>query len=171
MNHTRTYDYLRQSRAKVLDAVRMLSPEQYAKPFPFALKTVAATLTHLYTSEWYYIERVQGNAVPPYESWPIKEEAPPPFAHLEKVWSAQGERVRPIIASERDWSRRITWRSFPNEKGERFDITATAGDFLTQLTLHEVHHRAQVLVMLRELARPVEDIDFNAMMFERVPIA
>lgn len=170
MNHPRTFDYLLKSRAKVLDAVRLLTPEQYAKPFPFGLKTIAATLTHLYTSEWYYIERLQGHVVPPYDTWPIKEESPPPFADLERVWRVQGERVRGVIAAERDWPRRITWRSFPNEKGERFDITASAGDFLTQLALHEVHHRAQVMVMLRQLGTPVQDIDFNDLMFERVPI-
>ena len=85
------------------------------------------------------------------------------------VWREQGGRVREVVAKETDWSRRITWLSFPDEQGRRFHITATAADFFTQLVLHEVHHRSQVMVMLRELGHPLEDLDFNAMMFEKRP--
>jgi len=47
-------------------------------------------------------------------------------------------------------------------------MTATAGDIATQLVLHEVHHRAQAMAMLRHLGRPVQDIDYNDLMYERV---
>lgn len=74
------------------------------------------------------------------------------------------------LATERDWNRKITYLSFPDDHGRRFHITATAGDFFTQLALHEVHHRAQLMAMLRELGDavpPLQDLDYNEMMFER----
>jgi uncharacterized damage-inducible protein DinB len=120
-------------------------------------------------SEWYYAERLAGQSVPPYEQWPIKEETPPDLGVLEPTWREQAARVRGVVAGERDWTRRITWLSFPDERGKRSHITAAAGDFFAQLVLHEVHHRAQVMVMLRELGRPLEDIDYNALMFDRKP--
>jgi uncharacterized damage-inducible protein DinB len=42
-----------------------------------------------------------------------------------------------------------------------------ASHLFTQLILHEVHHRAQVMNILRELGAGVGDLDFIAMMFER----
>ncbi len=172
MNAPRIYDYLIKSRERVFDAVRPLSPQQYYREFPFGLKTIGRTLTHIMISEWYYIERLAGRTIPPYDQWPIKDENPPAFDVIEKTWREQAKNVRAAIAAESsqgDWSRTITWLSFPDDPrgNKRFHITATAGDFVTQLALHEVHHRAQIMAMLRELGRPVQDIDYNDLMFER----
>jgi uncharacterized damage-inducible protein DinB len=170
MDPLRTYDYLLASRRRVLDAARGLTAEQYLRPFPFGLGTVGRTLTHVMVSEWYYVERLEGRAVPPYDAWPIKEESPPPFDALEAEWDRQGPRVRRAIAAERDWSRRITYVGFPDDAGRRFAVSASAGDLITQLALHEVHHRAQAMAMLRQLGRAVQDIDFNDLVFERRPV-
>jgi uncharacterized damage-inducible protein DinB len=35
---------------------------------------------------------------------------------------------------------------------------------------HEVHHRAQVMAMLRQLGRPVENLDFSRQAYEWVPV-
>ncbi|MCI0364216.1 MAG: hypothetical protein L0219_10065 [Phycisphaerales bacterium] len=40
-------------------------------------------------------------------------------------------------------------------------------DVFTQMVLHEVHHRAQVMAMLRELGRPLEDLDYGYFMYKR----
>lgn len=177
MDPLRIYDYLVISRGRVMDAIRPLTAQQYLHPFSFGLKSIGSTLTHLMVSEWYYIERLEGRAVPPYDQWPIQYETPPAFEVVESIWRMQAKHVRAALAAERDWTRRITYLGFPDDTRDnrRFQITATAGDFLAQLALHEVHHRAQIMVMLRELAaapggeavRPVQDIDYNDLMFER----
>lgn len=172
MDPLKVYDYLTLARERVLDAVRPLTPEQYHRQFTFGLKSIGTTLTHIMISEWYYIERLEGRHVPPYQSWPIKFEHSPAFGIIEETWRKQAANTRDSIAAQRDWSRTIEWESFPNDAGKRFHITATAGGFFTQLVLHEVHHRAQLMAMLRELgdARPgppLQDLDYNALMFER----
>ncbi|MEK6703915.1 MAG: DinB family protein [Planctomycetota bacterium] len=174
MDPLRTYDYLLNSRARVLAAIRPLSPQQYLRPFPFGLKSIASTITHIMISEWYYIERLEGRLVAPYEQWPIKYETPPAFDVVESTWGDQAQRTRAAIAAQRDWSRRISYDSFPDDQGKRFHISATAGDMVTQLVLHEVHHRSQIMSMLRGLGEgvpPLEDLDFNALMFERRELA
>ena len=174
MNPLKIYDYLIQSRKRVLNAVRPLTPQQYRHPFGFGLKTIGSTLTHMMISEWYYFERFEGRAVPPYERWPIQYENPPEFAVVERTWPDQTRRISALIAGERDWNRTITYDSFPDEQGRRFRITATSGDFLTQLALHEVHHRAQLMAMLREFGdavAPLQDIDFNDLMYQRREIS
>jgi uncharacterized damage-inducible protein DinB len=44
---------------------------------------------------------------------------------------------------------------------------AGAADIFTQLVLHEVHHRAQAMNMLRQLGIAAEDIDYNTLMYRR----
>lgn len=177
MDPLKIYDYLMKTRERVFDAVRPLSPDQFHRQFGFGLRGgLGSTLAHLMISEWYYIERLEGKIVPPYEQWPIKYESPPPFEIIENTWREQAQRIRAVVAGEQDWKRTITWLSFPDDTrgNKRFRITCTAGDLFTQLALHEVHHRAQIMAMLRELGpttKPLEDLDFNALMFERRDLA
>ncbi len=170
MDAIKTYDYLTKTRERVFDAVRPLTPQQYRRPFDFGLGNIASTLTHVMISEWYYVERLDGRPVAPYEQWPIQYEKPPEFATVESTWRPQAERVRASLARQSDWGRVVSYLSFPDESGKRFQISATAGDFFAQLVMHEVHHRAQLMAMLRLLGdgvRPVQDLDYNDLMFER----
>ena len=174
----RLYDYLTMARRRVLDAVRLLTPEQYRHEFAFGLKTIGSTITHIMNCEWYFIERLEGRDVPPYEQWPIHDENPPAFEVVESVWHQQADRIRTVLAAQQDaigpdgssgWNRRITYLSFPDDTREnrRFHISATAGEYLMQLVMHEVHHRAQVMAMLRTLGCSMQDVDYFYLMFER----
>lgn len=174
MDPLRIYDYLTKARERVLDAVRPLTPQQYDHAFNFGLKTISSTLAHIMISEWYYIERLEGRRVPPYDQWPIKYESPPAFEIIENTWREQTKNIRASIAAERDWNRKVSFLSFPDEDGKRFQVTATAGDFFTQLALHEVHHRAQIMAMLREFGgsvAPLQDLDYNDLMYERSEVS
>lgn len=169
MNPIRIYDYQMQTRDRVFDAVRALSREQYERSFAIGLKTIGSTLAHVMNAEWSYIERLECRQVPPYEQWPIQDENPPAFDVIERTWREQADRVRSVIAAERDWQRRITWLSFPDDTrgNKHYHISCTGDDLFTQLGLHEVHHRAQIMAMLRELGVTLQDLDYNALMFER----
>lgn len=167
MNPLRIYDYLVLARGKVLDAVRPLSIEQYSRVFPIGPGTLAGTLTHIFISEWYYIERLECREVPPYVQWPIQDEKPPTFAVLEESWARQAPQTRAAVKRVRDWDRVIEYRAMTPEEPPTI-VTTTAGDLITQLVLHEVHHRAQALNMLRQLGVEMRgDIDFNALMYQR----
>jgi len=170
MDPVRIYDYLIKARKPVLDAVRPLTSVQYGRRFDFGPGSIGITLTHIMNAEWYYIERLEGSTVPPYDQWPIQDESPPPFAIIDEQWREQATRVRASIAAQLDWRRPISWMSFPDEAGKRSTVSTNAGDLVTQLVLHEVHHRAQLMAMLRLMGdgvATVQDIDFNALMFER----
>src|SRR5262245_6066737 len=116
MDAVKVYDYLEKARQRVFDAVRPLPHEQYHRQFRIGLKTIASTLTHIMLSEWYYIERLEGRIVPPYEEWPLKYETPlDRFEMIEKMWREQAKKIRSAIAAERDWKRKVTWLSFPDD--------------------------------------------------------
>ena len=166
MEPLKTYDYLTLARQQIFEWVRPLSAEQYSREFPIWRRTLGRTLTHIMISEWYYVQRIQGRDVPPYEQWPIQEEKPPPLAALEAAWIEQAGRTRAALSAVRDWSADLEYR-VTGEDDRPEIVTVSAADIFTQLALHEVHHRAQAMNMLRHLGVPTEDLDFNTFMYKR----
>ena len=65
----------------------------------------------------------------------------------------------------RDWTTELEYEA-EGDDGPVV-VTASPADIFTQLSLHEVHHRAQVMFMLRQLGVALADIDFNALMYKR----
>ncbi len=172
MNPLKLYDYLIAARGRFMPALRTLTPEQYHRTFNFGLGSIASTTAHLMISEWYFMERFAEREVAPYAEWPIQYEKPPGLDVIEREWPPQAARIRATIAAERDWSRSISWLSFPDQAGQRFHVTGTADDFIAQIALHEVHHRSQLMSMLRCLGdgvAPVQNIDYVQVAFERRP--
>ena len=166
MEPLKTYTYLTLARARVFDWVRPLGAEAYARPLPNWRRTIGQTLTHIMTSEWYYIQRLQARDVPPYEQWSIREEDAPALAALEVEWKEQAERTQEALRAVRDWSASLEYR-VTGDDGVPAIVTASAADIFTQLVLHEVHHRAQVMNMVQGLGVTLDDLDFNALMYKR----
>ena len=119
-------------------------------------------------SEWYYVQRMGGHDVPPYEQWTIREEEPPLVAALEIAWIEQAGQTRTALVAVRDWNAQLEYQVTTDE-GRQDLVTASAADIFTQLALHEVHHRAQAMNMLRHLGVTTEDIDYNTLMYKRRP--
>ncbi|MEZ6235249.1 MAG: DinB family protein [Phycisphaerales bacterium] len=168
MDFCRTYEYLCRARARLLEWVRPLSPEQYERAFAIGPGSLARVLTHILISEWYYVERLLGNEVPAYDQWAIRDEAPPAFDALERAWSEQAVRTRGALAMARDWDATLEYQ-VTDDDGVRIVVTATPRDIATQLVLHEVHHRAQAMNMLRQMGVKAEDLDYNLMVYGRRP--
>lgn len=176
INPLRTYDYLTLARRKLFEHVRPLDSEAYlSREFPIGLGTLARALTHIMICEWFYIQRLERRAVPPYAEWPVQDEKPPAFDVLERVWTEQAKATRESLAAVRDWDGVIEYRAMAggsNDDGgapppRAIIVTASPADLFTQLALHEVHHRAQAVNMLRQLGVAVEELDFNALMYTR----
>jgi uncharacterized damage-inducible protein DinB len=164
MQVLKTYGYLTRSRERIFDRVRSLSAADYAREFPIGLGTVGRTLTHVMICEWTYVERIAGRDVPPYAEFPIQDENPPPFAALEEEWIAQAARTHAVLSEVKDWTAELEYRTVA-DIGPRKIVTATYDDLFTQLAFHEIHHRAQVMNILRHLGITLEDIDYNTLMY------
>jgi uncharacterized damage-inducible protein DinB len=163
------YDYLALARVRVMDAAATLSAADRARVFPVGLGTIDKTLTHTVMAEWFYLRRIGGLEVPAYRTWPHRYEEPPALEVVRAFWDQQAAETRRVIAGERDWRRRISYLALldEGEAGPARTITATPAEIFTQLVLHEVHHRSQVMGMLRQLGVVVEDLDFSAMTYAR----
>ncbi len=161
------YDYLAKARARLFDWVRALSSEQYAQEFPHGLKTVQATLTHIASAEWAYGRRLRLEPVTAGES-PFQAAKMPAFADLEKAWTAMAGETRALLAEIADWDAPLEYRVFPQGPGgPALRIRTDKLGVALQMATHEIHHRAQVLAMLRQLGVPAQNLDYSAMMFER----
>lgn len=166
MDPIRMYEYLEQTRRRLLDLTRPLGPEKYLQEFPIGLGSLGRIFTHLLISEWYYLERMERREVPPYREWRIQYENPISLVELEAEWAPQAERARLLIRSTRDWSEGLAYH-ITLDDGRRQHVKATMGDFMTQLVLHESYHRAQISNILRHRGVSAEGLDYNDMMFDR----
>ena len=170
MEPLKVYEYLTRARQRVFDWSRPLSAEQYVQKLPGWGRTLDRLLTHILSSEWYYVERLTSREIPPYETWAIREETPLAFAALEAAWTEQARRTQAALRAVRDWNEGLTYRMTTDE-GRVDIVTASPADIFTQLVLHEVHHRAQAMNMLQQLGATLDDLDYNTMMYQRRPAA
>jgi uncharacterized damage-inducible protein DinB len=161
MEYVHVYDVLTQARQRLFDWVRPLSQEQYTQRFPFGMGSLRTTLIEIARVELVYGMRLREEPLPPPplpDTFPIGETKQPTFADLEKVWTEQAKHTRATLAATKDWTRTVPRRF---EQGDKIVITtASKADIATQMLMHEVHHRAQVMAMLRQFGVEAQNLDY-----------
>lgn len=161
MDFVRVYDVHSQAREKLFDWIRPLSQAQYERSFPFGLHTLQTTMVELAGTELWLAMRIRGDRFPEpfsWDEWPIREATCPTFAHLEAAWRVQAPQTRATLAAITDPARVMETRLLGRRR--TLVYTATQGDLATQLLLHEVHHRAQAMAMLRQFDVEAQDVDY-----------
>jgi uncharacterized damage-inducible protein DinB len=165
------YDVLTQARHKLFDWLRPLSQDQYTQKFSFGLGTPRATMVEIARAEWLYGRRIQSPStpLPPRDQWPITEERLPTFRDLETVWAEQAPRTRALLAGIKDWDAMVEYKmTLPTTPpGKVVVVTALRSDLFMQMAMHEVHHRAQVMAMLRQLGIAAQNLDYTAFATKR----
>jgi uncharacterized damage-inducible protein DinB len=159
------FDYLCKARGKLLGWVRSQPADAYARSFPFGLGSIRATLVHTAGAQWGYTQRLEGRDFRPGDN-PFSLDKLAEFEPLVAAWSDLSPLTRSTLADLGDGSRRIEYVQRNVNPPRR--IGATAGGIAAQLLFHEVHHRAQVMAMLRQLGVAAENLDYNGLMFERL---
>ncbi len=168
MEYVLVYDALTQGRRRLFDWVRPLSQEQYTQPFSFGMGSLRATLLEIAKVELLYAKRLRGEATPPPpipETFPISATNQPTFTDLERAWTAQAAETRSTLAGITDWNTSVTRRLEQDDKVVA--LTVTKAQIATQLLLHEVHHRAQAMAMLRQLGVPAQNLDYIGFVVRR----
>jgi uncharacterized damage-inducible protein DinB len=163
------YEYLAKARAKLLDWIRPLTMEQYTKEFTFGKKTIRDTLVEIPLAEWLYGMRLVGEPAPPRDEQPFVKYYRTEFGPLEDAWRELADRTRRLLSNERDWSRPVEYVFRPLNR-PAIQIRTTAGGIATQMICHEVHHRAQVMAMLRQFGIAAENLDYSALMVQRTEL-
>jgi uncharacterized damage-inducible protein DinB len=165
----RVFDYLAAARGRLLGWVRDLEAERpgaYAESFPFGLGSIRATLLHVAAAEWAYVERLAGRDFPLTDS-PFTVERLPEFEPFVRAWEAQAVRTAAAIKVAGDPARAV---EFISRVGPPMRARTTAGEITLHMVLHEVHHRAQVMAMLRQCGVRAENLDYSFLAFMRTPV-
>jgi uncharacterized damage-inducible protein DinB len=158
MNFVRVYDVLKEARLKLFGWIRPLGQEKYVQQFPLGLRTLRATMIEIAIVEHIYGKRLREEPLPSKDDYPISETRQPTFAELERVWTPLAAETRATLAGISDWDKTVTRRI---EQADKIIVsTATKADIATQLLMHEVHHRAQVMAMLRQLGVEAQNLDY-----------
>lgn len=157
------YDYLIEARQRVFDRVRALSQAQYARKFPFGHGSIRSTMVHVADTEWWYTSMLEGRPAPEEQS-PFRPFSKMGFRPLEAAWGELAEWTGRTLRGETVWGRPV--EDWWTTKRWRRGVRRTAADVATQLLFHEVHHRAQVMTMLRLLGVPVQGLDYSLMRWE-----
>ncbi len=161
MDFVRVYDVHTKARVKLFDWIRPLSQEAYTREFPFAHRTLRATMIELTMTELWLVMRVRQEPMPRpfrWEQLPINEQAHDTFPKLEAAWRNQAPRTRATLAGITDWDATVETVMYGTRR--KRTLVATTRDIATQLLLHEVHHRAQAMAMLRHLGIAAQDLDY-----------
>jgi uncharacterized damage-inducible protein DinB len=160
------FDYLVLARAPLLDRIGSQPDELYTRAYPFGLGSIRATLIHVADTEWGYVQRLTGRDYTREES-PFTEARYLGLALFAAAWRAHEPATRQALAAVDDPSRPVAYVSRNVTPSQR--VRTTAGGLAGQLLFHEVHHRAQVMVMLRLAGVPVQDLDYSRLVWERAP--
>ena len=95
-------DYHYWARDRMLDAVEVLTPEQYSKDLGSSFKSVRDTVVHMYGAEWNWYSRWVGTSPTSMPDATLF----PDVATMRAAWRAQEEKVRLLVSSSH---RRTSW--------------------------------------------------------------
>ena len=161
------FDYLVLARDRVLQWVADAPADVYTRTFPFGLGSIRATLLHIADIEWGYVQRLTNHDYTRADT-PFTVDRLPTSPLLTAAWNNQRPVTRQALTNIDDPSRPVEYvsRNFTPARRTRTTLGGIAG----QLLLHEVHHRAQVMTMLRLAGIPAQDLDYSRLIWERTPV-
>jgi len=154
-------DYHYWARDRVLDAVAVLTPEQFMQDLKSSFKSVRDTCVHTYSAEWIWHSR--WNGVSPSVAIPFDRF--PDVAALRAAWVDLETHVRSLIGElgEAGLTRDLDYRLLNGTPGR-----SSIAQMLQHVVNHASYHRGQVTTMLRQLgASPAKSMDMIAFFRER----
>jgi uncharacterized damage-inducible protein DinB len=154
-------DYHYWARDRVLDAVALISHDDFVAARGSSFSSMRETLAHTYFAEWAWYSRWRGHS-------PTSLPALDQFANVEELkgaWTALEQQVRALIDPMSD-------DELQQVKEYRLFSGATGATPLWQMVQHVVnhasYHRGQITTMLRQAgAQPGKSMDLIAFYRER----
>lgn len=147
------YRYNDWANEQLLLAAGQVGDGRLDQPFDMGLGSIRATLMHIIIGEDTFLKRGQGQ--------------------VEAKWGDEKERVIVVQMKERlaDTQRRrdaffstLTDSELPKKRVYRDSYgslySTTLGDLIVQVCTHSMHHRAQVVNMLRRVGANAPELDY-----------
>src|SRR5688572_3670648 len=86
-------DYHYWARDRVFDAVSALTPEQFTRDMGSSFKSVRDTLAHVYSSEWIWYSRWQGES----PTAALAADQFPDVASIRRAWTGHEAKLRGFV--------------------------------------------------------------------------
>jgi uncharacterized damage-inducible protein DinB len=141
------------ARDRVLEAVGLLSADDFTRNLGSSFPSVRDTLVHIYSAEWNWYSRWQG--VSPSAMLDPREY--PDLQTLTAAWSEQERQLRAYVGSlDDDAVCRVHYYKALNGTPQE----SVFWQMLQHLVNHGTYHRGQIATMLRQLgATPARSVD------------
>ncbi|HYM24575.1 MAG TPA: DinB family protein [Vicinamibacterales bacterium] len=144
------------ARDRLIDALVMLTPDQYNKDLGSSFKSIRDTVTHTYAAEWAWHERWQGRS--PTALIPSDRFADLPA--LRDAWNESERNIRAFVGrlDDKGIERVIHYKLLNGSDG-----ASPLWQMVQHVVNHASYHRGQVTTMLRQLgAQPAKSMDMIA---------
>ena len=156
------FAYQRWANRRLLTAASALSAEQLTRDLGSSFPSVLATLAHMLSAEWIWLERWNGRSpggAP--ESWDLST-----FEGLMRQWEEVEGRQEEFLQAlgEEDLQRVLDYRTL---KGDPF--STPMWQLLRHVVNHGTYHRGQLVTMLRQLGSSAPGTDLVIFYRERAP--
>jgi uncharacterized damage-inducible protein DinB len=144
------------ARDRLLEAVSRLTPEQFTRDLGSSFKSVRDTVAHLYSAEWAWYSRWQGESptsMLPFEKFPD-------VPTIRAAWTELEANVRAFVErqGEAGITRVFEYKTLNGQPG-----SSPFWQMLQHVVNHASYHRGQVTTMLRQLgAEPPKSMDLIA---------
>jgi len=147
------YDYSYWANAKLFGVIASLTPDQFGQTLAGGWGSVRNTLVHMMSAEGGWLERAGG----PARGAPLKAADFPTAASVSGYWDTQEQKLRAFLAtlSDADLARPMEF-TIP-----QMSLTGvlTIGEMLHHAVTHNIHHRAQVSLLIRQLGVAPGNVD------------
>lgn len=154
-------DYNYWARDRVLDALAMITPEQFTRPMGSSFSSVRDTVAHICAAERIWVTRLKGEkaeGIPRPDRLPDVDAARNEWAELEGEMREQLARLGPDAAE-----RTIEYQDLRGNAQ-----SDPLWQILQHLVNHGTYHRGQITTMLQQLdAAPPKSMDLIAFCRER----
>lgn len=147
------YDYMYWAMQRYFAVAEGLSEEQLHRLQGHSWEDVHATLVHMMSSEWTWLQRAKGGSP---KAGPTKEEYPT-LASLKERWSELQAEMRAFLEAQTDESL-CAPMTYTNTRGETFHVPMW--QMLAQVVNHQTHHRGELAAMyaLMNVPHPEDEL-------------
>lgn len=150
---TTLFAYNRWANERTIASTRALTDEELRRDLKSSFPSVFATLVHMLSAEWIWLERWNGSSP---SSWPGADKMKNLDTLVAEWRTVESGQSAFIATLDQDAiERRMAYRSL---KGDPFNDPV--GLTMQHLVNHSTYHRGQVATMLRQLGKVPQGIDF-----------
>jgi len=148
----RLYDYGYWANRKLFLVLEQMAPDQFTQPVAGSYGSIRNTLVHVLSAEWGWLDRCGGPARGP----ALSADDYPTVASLAQAWSIVEGHVRAFLDGLRDEDLdRLVEFVIPRSEKRIMPL----GALMQHAAAHGVHHRGQVVLLVRLLGYTPGNVD------------